>query len=169
MKKLVLLMMMVLGVNAASFATTTNTDKVYSNFDHKNKSIVLVEQGVEFIIYKNGSFDYAPLYRNNTGSSVNIRTRNGNTVNIATGGGGRQDRVNVSYDRRGRIARINNIIITYHRNNKVAQIGSAFIDYKGSRIYVNDAYHYNEGRYYHGHDNHHKGNHHDKGPRHHRR
>ena len=154
MKKLVFVLMIALGVNVSSFAGTTNSNVEYSSLDHRNKSVVVVEQGIEFIIYKNGSFDYAPLYRNtNSGSSVNIRTSNGNTVNIATGGNRAQTRLDVVYDRSGRIARINNVVVAYDRSNKVARIGNADIDYRGANIYVRDnAYAYNDGRYIQGHN-----------------
>lgn len=154
MKKLVFVLMMALGVNVSSFAGTTNSNVEYSSLDHRNKSVIVVEQGIEFIIYKNGSFDYAPLYRNtNSGTSVNIRTSNGNTVNIATGGNRAQTRLDVVYDRSGRIARINNIVVAYDRSNKVARIGNADIDYRGANIYVRDnAYAYNDGRYIQGHN-----------------
>lgn len=155
MKKLVFVLMMALGVNVSSFAGATNCNVEYSSLDHRNKSVVVVEQGIEFIIYKNGSFDYAPLYRNtNNGSSVNIRTSNGNSVNIATGGNRAHTRLDVIYDRSGRIARINNVIIAYNRSNKVARIGNADIDYRGANIYVRDTgYAYNDGRYIQGHNN----------------
>ena len=154
MKKLVFVMMMALGVNVSSFAGTTNSNVEYSSLDHRNKSVVVVEQGIEFIIYKNGSFDYAPLNRNtNSGSSVNIRTGNGSTVNIATVGNRANTRLDVVYDRSGRIARINNVVISYDRSNKVARIGNADIDYRGANIFVRDnAYAYNDGRYIQGHN-----------------
>ncbi|UYW01114.1 hypothetical protein K5I29_11655 [Flavobacterium agricola] len=109
-----------------SFFTTQAAEKP------KNKSVVFVEQGIEFVVYKNGRFDYAPL-RRNAGTSVHIATRNGSNININTNN---RDRILVERDRAGRIVRINNVFILYHRNNKVAQIGGTFIDYKGPSVYA---------------------------------
>lgn len=108
-------------------------------------SVVIVEQGIEFIVYTNGDFSYTPLARQGGNTSINIATRNGSTINIATNNRAYQPQVFVEYDRYGRIARINDVLITYHRNNKVAQIGSAYIDYHGREVYLNNGGYYASG------------------------
>jgi len=110
---------------------------------HRDVSVVLIEQDIEFVVYKNGSFSYSPLHQN-SGTSINISTRSGNSIHIQT-----QDksRVFVEHDRYGRISRINNVLIAYHRNNKVARIGNASISYHNPRPHVNNRVYYVNHRY----------------------
>lgn len=137
MKNMTLLLAFILSMN---FFSAKAEEK------HRS-SVVFVEQGIEFIVYTNGDFSYTPVanYRGGTSTSVNIATRNGSTINIATNNRAYQPQVFAEYDRYGRIARVNDVLITYHHNNKVAQIGSAYIDYNGRNVYLNNGGYYASG------------------------
>jgi hypothetical protein len=151
MKNIVLILGFIFGLNTYS---------VKASERNGNALMVFVEQGIEFVVYPNGQFSYAPIHTN-YGASVNISTRNGSTINIATN---QRNQMFVDYDRYGRIARVNNVLIAYHRDNRVSQIGSAYIDYRVHNTWVAPVSHCD----HHHHCDHKPKPHKGRGPKHYR-
>jgi len=118
MKKVALLFAsLLIGLTTASAKELNN--KITNNHINKTKHysnaepIVFIENGVKFLIFPDGSFNYK-----------NITTYNNKRKNIKS-----KYVINTSRDRNGKINRIGHVNLNYDRYGKITRVGSVNIDY----------------------------------------
>tara|TARA_Y100001934_G_C12362157_1_gene781356 strand:- start:950 stop:1504 length:555 start_codon:yes stop_codon:yes gene_type:complete len=114
-------------VNSIGLQTKTETPAFYL------QPVVFITQGVEFLIYPDGTLDY-----NLPPSSVSLNGRRVNQVyynsNSVYDSGNNYRRGYVQYHRNGQVAQIGRLLIDYHRNGRVGRIGDVAITYKKGRL-----------------------------------
>ncbi|GAA3641256.1 hypothetical protein [Flavivirga jejuensis] len=137
MKKLILLFAgLLIGLTTAS-ATELNHQESENNLNirkrHRNvQPIVFVENGIEFLIFPDGSFDFKTnannTYYGNSYYKGNSRKRSVNTIN-GNSYNSNKKYVAVSRYRNGKVKRIGNVSLNYDRYGKITRAGSIYIDY----------------------------------------
>ncbi|WP_179344831.1 hypothetical protein [Winogradskyella ursingii] len=147
MKKQLLFLAIVLsGITCATAATAGNA--VLNGEDFKDaryrysQPIVFVERGVEFLIFKDGTFDFNtsvnstfPKIRNynrRTNTRRNVTNRTFGAPGTAYHYGGRG--VLVTHDTFGRVRRVGNVFINYDNQGKIKRAGSVYMDYRRGRL-----------------------------------
>ena len=95
--------------------------------------VVFITQGVEFLIYPDGTLDY-----NLPPASVSLNGRRVNQVyynpNSVYDSGRNYRRGYVQYHGNGQVAQIGRLGIDYHRNGRVGRIGDIAVTYKKGRL-----------------------------------
>ncbi len=134
MRKLVFLAVVFLGGIAAQANQVTNLDHNTTTGIRYNKpqSITFIQRGVQYFVYPNGEFDYRVIrsqYRGRRGNYNNNAPGTTYGVTYAT-----TNRARVSYDFYGNIIKIGRVNIFYNRRGKVNQIGNVSLRYRHGRL-----------------------------------
>lgn len=114
--------------NQVNTRVTTTKDGFTKRYRHA-QPIKFVERGVKFLIFPNGEFDYTlirPVYRHRGYANVGLRApggRNGYAVNSP------HRRVQLRFDRFGRINRVGNVPVRYDQFGRVFRVGTVFMNY----------------------------------------
>lgn len=125
MKKIALLFTcMLIGLTTVSAKELNNNNNIDKNHFRNAEPITFIENGVKFLVFADGSFDYNTINRNNQYANKHNVKRN-------------NKRVIVSRDRFGKINRIGNVFLNYNRFGKITSIGSVNIDYNRKNGIVN--------------------------------
>lgn len=123
MKKLVFLMLVLLGsVPISAEGNTINPNRYFFTYSYDN-AVYFIERGIEFNVFINGDFDFSTR-RNN-------RFRNFRNARIVRDFDGRIRRignVNIRYDRRGNVRRIGSVRMTYFRG-RLSRVGNLRVRY----------------------------------------
>lgn len=144
MKKITLLLAMLIGL------TSVQASEIVSELDSKDlrinkryrftQPVMLVERGVEFLVFPNGEFDfntdiyygYDNYYRKSTSKRRSINTTYGAPgvrINYTRPRG-----VYVAHDRFGRVRRIGNVYINYDFHGRVKRVGSVYMRYRHGKL-----------------------------------
>ena len=134
MKKLILAVVFLGGMTAQADTVT--------HLDHGNKkgiryyepqSITFIERGVQFVVFTDGQFDFAPVR-----PQVSVYGRRGHqvqgpgtTYGVTYRPGNRGF---VKYDRWGNIHKVGRSYLNYNRFGQVNQIGSVSLRYRNGRL-----------------------------------
>ena len=97
--------------------------------------VILVERGVEFLIYPDGSLDFSvtPSSTRLKGQYVReVYNPLNHRVNYGTGANYRKGYVR--YNHNGQVTQIGNLTVGYLRDGRVAQIGDIPVTYKKGRL-----------------------------------
>ena len=105
-----------------SISTNANTITDRSIF----RPIEFIEQGIQFTIFQNGSFDFR--FSNNRTINRNYHCSNPEIIKDYHGKVRRVGTVLVDYDRYGRLTRIGDIAIRFN-NRTISSIGGLYINY----------------------------------------
>lgn len=125
MKKVLFILGLVLcftGVKAAGTHDLPRTNRYHQ------RSLQFVARGVEFVIFKNGEFDFNthPMrYTRNRRSGYNATYGAPRTYGYRNPSRG----VRIEHDYYGRVRRIGNTFINYDRIGRVKRIGTVYISY----------------------------------------
>lgn len=123
MKKVLLILGLVLSFIQVEAKSTYNLPKTNR---YNQTSLQFVERGVEFVIFKNGEFDF------NTHPMRGTRRSGYNTTYGVPRGSryGHHNRgVRIEHDYYGRVRRIGNTFINYDSRGRVKRIGTVYVSY----------------------------------------
>ncbi|KAA5825623.1 hypothetical protein FPF71_06865 [Algibacter amylolyticus] len=143
MKRVVLVFAsLLIGLTTAS-ATETNTHKPNIKLEkrksnHLSQPITFKENGVEFLIFSDGSFDFNakhtkhfnPLaYKRNTYRNTSYRGPNANVQYTRFSNKG----LTITHDRFGKIKRIGHVNINYDRYGRITRAGTVNMSYSRNK------------------------------------
>ncbi|MAZ28545.1 MAG: hypothetical protein CL868_15905 [Cytophagaceae bacterium] len=120
--------MIMLGTSMTQASEINDPGRLLPSANHAMmQPVVLVEQGVKFYLYPDGSIEYGtslnngPTQNNFRGNAISRTSYYRNQL---------QQRQYVAIDRMGRIYRVGTVNIRYDILGRVTQVGSLDVDYK---------------------------------------
>lgn len=140
MKRVLLFAGLLLGLITTASAAELNSQK-HNNTILKNKNyrfaqpIIFIEQGVEFLIFPDGSFDFNTNVRYSFYNNRYHKRRRSNVNSVYRGPNNRYNKFNnnrrviISRDRNGNVRRIGNVFLNYDRFGRIIRAGSVFMNY----------------------------------------
>lgn len=133
MKKLIIAVLFLGGITAQANQVTnlahTNDRGIRYN---QPESISFIERGFKFVIFTNGTFDFAPIRQVQNQGRRGYRVQSPGQAYGVTFPYNNQHFVN--YNRWGEITQVGRNYISYNRNGAINQIGSVRLRYKQGRL-----------------------------------
>lgn len=154
MKKQILFNAMVLIGLTSIAGTNIKVEPQGENFTNTARyryvqPIIFIEQGVEFLIFPNGSFDfnahlnnrfntngqvYSNGKTNSRRSSVNTNQGRAGTINVRYYGKTVVNGVSMEHDYNGMIKRIGNIVPEYDKTGRIKRLGTIKMNYDDGKL-----------------------------------
>lgn len=139
MKKVLLVCAgLLIGLTTATATEQNNTTskiKLEKKKNYRNaQPIVFAEQGIEFSVFQNGTFDFNTPTNNSFNSnsrrnSINSNNRGPNSNTLYTSNYYSKKSISISRDRTGKINRIGNVYLNYDRYGRLTRVGSILMNY----------------------------------------
>lgn len=122
MKKgiLILVGMFIMVATVKANTTIKIPNRIEVNYTYNN-AVNFIENGIEFLIFTNGDFDFNTFENSSYYDYKGSRIKN-------------NSRLRIDRDYRGRIKRVENVFITYDYRGNVSRVGSVFIRYYRDRL-----------------------------------
>ncbi|MGC1631576.1 MAG: hypothetical protein WA749_05615 [Gelidibacter sp.] len=154
MKKHLLFNAMVLIGLTSMAGTNINIEPQGENFTNTARSryvepIMFMEQGIEFLIFPDGSFDFNPHLKNRSNinnrvysnvktnsrrSSVNTAQGRSGTLNVSYYGKTTVNGVIIEHDYNGMVKRVGNVIVEYDKTGRIKRLGSIKMNYDDGKL-----------------------------------
>ena len=100
--------------------------------------IMFIEQGVEFLIFPDGSFDFNTHLKNRSTnsrrSSVNTDQGRSGTINARYYGKTIVNGIIIEHDYNGMVKRIGNVPVEYDKTGRIKRLGSIKMNYDGDKL-----------------------------------
>ncbi|MGV8814141.1 MAG: hypothetical protein ACOH2D_08530 [Gelidibacter sp.] len=141
-KQLLFNAMVLIGLTSIS-ASNTNFAPQGDDFTNKARyryvePIMFIEQGVEFLIFPDGSFDFNTHLNNQSTnsrrSSMNTDQGGSKTINVRYYGKSIVNRVTIEHNYNGMVKRIGNVAVEYDKHGRIKRLGSIKMNYDDGKL-----------------------------------